>query len=275
MTSRILAALLVLTGGLLLGALLPLGFAMAGQYERDYRTETLGLAHTLSAAAEEKIVDHENSTMLTRTLAALRAENDGGQAMTVAVTDDDGDVVEGRDTGLYAPARAAPALRGHAQVTRTGGRLLAVVPITGHTGRVAGTVLLSRPIDPLQDRIMRLWTVLATVAVAAVTAAVILAVALAGWAGRPLRHLEAAAEALGTGDLTARADPPKKPAASLNASTSWPPAWRASSTTTGPCSPTSPTSSVLRSPPCGSAWNSSPPIRRVPTPQRSTARSTS
>ena len=51
MTSRILAALLALTGGLLLGALLPLGFAMAQQHEQDYRSGTLALAHTLAAAA--------------------------------------------------------------------------------------------------------------------------------------------------------------------------------------------------------------------------------
>jgi signal transduction histidine kinase len=211
-TSRILAALLALTGGLLLGALLPLGFAMANQHEQDYRADTLSLAHTLAAAAEEKIVDHENSTMLARTLDALRAENAGGRAMTVAVTDDDGDVIEGRDTGLYTPARAAPALAGHPKLTRTGDRLMAVVPITGHTGQVAGAVLLSRPLDPLQDRVMRLWMRLATVAVIAVAAAIALAIALARWAGRPLRNLETAAEALGTGDLSARAAPPRQPA---------------------------------------------------------------
>src|SRR5262245_3989266 len=157
MTSRILAALLALTGGLLLGALLPLGFAMADQHEQDYRADTLSLAHTLAAAAEERIVDHESSTMLNRTLAALRTENAGGPAMMVAVTDDDGDVVEGRDSGLYTPARAAPALAGRPEVTRTGDRLLAAVPITGHTGKPAGAVLLSRPLAPLQDRVTRLW----------------------------------------------------------------------------------------------------------------------
>lgn len=212
MTSRILAALLALTGGLLLGALLPLGFAMANQHEQDYRSGTLTIAHTLAAAAEEKIADHENSTMLPRTLGALRAENDGGDGMTVAVIDDDGHVVEGRDTGLYTAARAAPALAGHSRVTRDGDRLLAVVPVNGHTEKVAGAVLLARPLAPLHERVTRLWTRLAAVAFLAVTAAVVLAAALARWAGRPLRNLEAAAEALGTGDLGARADPPKQPA---------------------------------------------------------------
>lgn len=212
MTSRILAALLSLAAGLLLGALLPLGLTMAHQHERDYRSGTLTIAHTLAAAAEERIADHEHSTMLPRTLQALRTEEDGGAALAVAVIDDDGHVVDGRDTGLYTPARAAPALAGRTRLTHVGDRLIAAVPVNGHTERVSGAVLLSRPLGPLHDRIMRLWTRLAVVAFLAIIAAVVLAVALARWVGRPLRRLETAAEALGAGDLAARAEPPKQPA---------------------------------------------------------------
>ncbi len=212
MTSRILAALLTLTLGLLLGALLPLGFAMANQHEQDYRSGTLTIAHTLAAAAEERIADDERSTVLPRTLAALRREDEGGPKMTIAVIDDDGHVVDGERTGLYTPARAAPALAGRSRVTRDGDRLLAAVPVNGHTEKVAGAVLLSRPLAPLRERVMRLWTLLGLVAVLAVAAAVVLALVLARWAGRPLRDLEIAAEALGTGELGARADPPRQPA---------------------------------------------------------------
>jgi signal transduction histidine kinase len=209
-TSRILAALLALTAGLLLGALLPLGFAMAHQHEQDYRSGTLTIARTLAAAAEERLADHENSTTLPRTLTALRQQY--GPAMTVAVIDHDGHVVDGRKTGLYTPARAAPALAGRARLSDHGDRLLAVVPVNGHTGKAAGAVLLSRPLTPLNDRVRWLWIRLSVVAVVAVTAAVMLAVALARWAGRPLRVLEAAAESLGGGDLAARAEPPRQPA---------------------------------------------------------------
>jgi hypothetical protein len=111
-TSRILAALLALTGGLLLGALLPLGFAMAHQYDLDYRSGTLTIAHTLAAAAEERIADREKSTVLPRTLASLRKEDEGGPEFAVAVVDDEGHVVVGKDTGLYTPARAASGLAG-------------------------------------------------------------------------------------------------------------------------------------------------------------------
>lgn len=212
MTSRILAALLTLTFGLLLGALLPLGFAMADQHRRDYRSGTLTIAHTLAASAEETIVDHERSPMLPITLAALRRENDGGAQLTVAVVDRDGHVVMDGGSGLYTPARAAPGLAGDSVVTETGGRFLAVVPVTGHDVRVAGAVLLSRPSAPLNARITRLWTRLALVALVSVAAAVGLAVALARWVGRPLRGLETAAESLGSGELGARADPPARPA---------------------------------------------------------------
>ena len=206
MTSRIMAALLALTGGLL-----PLGFAMSSQYEQDYRSGTLNIAHTLAAAAEEKTADHGDSAVLTRTLAALRRENEGGPELAVAVVDDNGQVVVGQDTGLYTAARAASGLAGTSKVTHVGDRLLVVVPVNGHAEKVTGAVLLSRSMATLDDRVMRLWAGLGTVAFLAVVAAVVLALTLAHWVGRPLGRLEAAAEALGAGELGARTEPPKRP----------------------------------------------------------------
>ncbi|HEX6469392.1 MAG TPA: HAMP domain-containing sensor histidine kinase [Streptosporangiaceae bacterium] len=211
MTSRILGALLALTGGLLLGALLPLGYVIAHQYDHDYREGTLALARTLAAAAEERLADEEGSTVFPRTLAALREEDEGGSRIAAAIVNDNGRVVMGRETGLYTPSRAAPALAGRTRLTRDGDRLLAVVPVSGHDETVSGAVLVSRPLDPLDDRVARLWTRLGLVALTAVTAAAILAVALARWVGRPLRRLELAAESLGSGRLDSRATPPKRP----------------------------------------------------------------
>lgn len=213
MTSRILAALLALAAGLLLGGLLPLGFAMTNQYRHDYRSGTLSLAHTLAAAAEERIADdRESSAILPRTLASLRREDEGGAGLDLAVVDDDGHVVMGRGAGLYRQDRVAAGLAGLSSVTGAGDRLVAVVPVNGHTEAVAGAVLVSRPLAPLNDRITRLWARLGTAAFLALVAAVILAVALARWAGRPLRRLEVAAEALGAGELDVRAEPPRQPA---------------------------------------------------------------
>lgn len=216
MTSRILAALLTLTFGLLLGALLPLGFAMSGQYAHDYREGTLGLANSLAASAEEVLVDHEESTMLSDALTEMRDWDDGHEKLQVAAVDRHGRVVDGDGAGLFTPERAAPGLAGQSSVTQDDGRLIAVVPVRGHDedhdgDKVAGAVLLSRPLDPLNDRITRLWTGLAGVTVIAVGLAAVLAVALARWVGRPLHRLETTAEALGAGDLDARAVPPVRP----------------------------------------------------------------
>lgn len=210
MTSRILAALLTLAFGLLLGALLPLGFAMSNQYADDYREGTLGFARTLAASAEEVLVDHEHSPMLPDTLTEMRDYR--GEKLQVAAVNRHGRVVGGDGAGLFTPERAAPGLAGRSTVTRDGGRLIAVVPVTGdEDDQVAGAVLLSRPLDPLNDRIARLWTGLAAVSLVAVVVAVVLAVALARWVGRPLHRLETTAEALGAGDLDARAVPPVRP----------------------------------------------------------------
>lgn len=211
MTSRIFAAFLTLTFALLVGALLPLGFTMSGQYENDYRVSTLSVAHTLSAAAEEKLADGENSGDLNRTLDQLRRVDAGGRQLEVAAVDDDGNVVDGSDRHLCDDDRAAPGLAGRAQVGREGDRLIAVVPVSGHDEKVAGAVVLSRPLAPLDARIDRLWTALAVTTLVAVALAAVLAVALARWVSRPLHRLETAAESLGGGRLDTRAEPPRRP----------------------------------------------------------------
>lgn len=211
MTVRIFAAFLTLTFALLAGALVPLGFTMSGQYDHDYRESTLGVAHTLSAAAEEKLADGENSSDLRRTLEQLRKVDPGGRDLEVAAVDDDGHVVDGSDPHLCDGGRAAPGLAGRSQISQDRDRLIAVVPVSGHSENVAGAVLLSRPLEPLNDRVEKLWTGLAAVTFSAVLLAGVLAVALARWVGRPLHRLESAAESLGGGELDTRAEPPKRP----------------------------------------------------------------
>lgn len=214
MTSRILAAFLVLIGGLLVGALLPLGFAMADQHERDYHDGTLDLAHALATSAEENLEDRDgSSTALSRTLASLRREVEGGDRLAVALVDRHGRVIVGRGNGLYTPARAAPGLAGRTEISQAGDTLLAVVPVgdQDERERAKGAVLVSRPLAPLRGRVDRLWMRLGVVAIVAIGAAVVLAVYLAQWVGRPLRRLEVAAESLGAGELEARAAPPRRP----------------------------------------------------------------
>ncbi|MEV5753904.1 HAMP domain-containing sensor histidine kinase [Actinoallomurus sp. NPDC052308] len=211
MTSRILAAFLVLTGGLIIGALLPLGFAVADEHRRDYQTSTLELARALATTAEEGIEDRDSTTTLPARLATVRREAEGGDQAVVTVVDRKSRVLVGRDSGLYTPDRAAIGLRGQTRVSDLGDRLLAIVPVGAQDERVKGAVLLARPLTPLRERVDRLWTRLGLVAFAAVVTAVVLTVYLARWVGRPLRRLGVAAEALGAGELAARADPPRRP----------------------------------------------------------------
>jgi signal transduction histidine kinase len=210
-TSRILAAFLVLTGGLIIGALLPLGFAMTDQHRRDYQTSTLELARALASTAEEGLEDRDSATSLPRRLATVRREVEDGDQAVVAVVDRKNRVLVGRDSGLYTSARAAIGLRGQTRVSDLGDRLLAIVPVGVQDERVKGAVLLARPLAPLRERVDWLWMRLGVVAFVAVVTAVVFAVYLARWVGRPLRRLGAAAEALGAGELEARADPPRRP----------------------------------------------------------------
>ncbi|MEV0406740.1 HAMP domain-containing sensor histidine kinase [Actinoallomurus sp. NPDC050550] len=213
MTSRILAAFLVLTGGLIIGALLPLGFAMDDQHRRDYRTSTLELARALASTAEEGLEDPDSATSLPRRLATVRQEIEGGDQAVVTVVDRKSRVIVGGDSGLYTPVRAAIGLHGQTRVSDLGDRLLVIVPVgvQDERERVKGAVLLARPLTPLLERVDLLWMRLGVIAFMAVVTAVVLAVYLARWVGRPLRRLGAAAEALGAGELAARADPPRHP----------------------------------------------------------------
>ena len=88
--------------------------------------------------------------------------------------------------------------------------LYVAVPVAS-SGVVHGAVRISYPTSAVDTRIHRYWTVLAIIAgvVLAVSAAV--AAVLARWVTRPLDRLERAAEAVGSGNLAARAPPEGPP----------------------------------------------------------------
>ncbi|MCW2885301.1 MAG: hypothetical protein QOE54_6783 [Streptosporangiaceae bacterium] len=208
MTRRIFAALLVLTLGLLLGAILPLGLAITAQHERDFRDGTLGAARSVASAAEERLVDRESSARLAETLSRLRGEHE-----SVIVTDDDGRPVFqagpafGNTAGLVAAA-----LRGRTNALMSGRdeTVVVAVPVYGHSG-IAGAVVFGRPREALDRRVHGQWALLGLVTGGALVVALVLAVALARWVGRPLRELERAAEELGGGELGTRAPEDRGP----------------------------------------------------------------
>jgi signal transduction histidine kinase len=72
-------------------------------------------------------------------------------------------------------------------------------------GDVHGAVRITYPMSAVNRRIHRYWTALAVIAGVVLAVAVMIAFAFARWIVRPLEELESAAERVGAGDLTIRA----------------------------------------------------------------------
>ena len=82
--------------------------------------------------------------------------------------------------------------------------LYVAVPVASG-GEVHGAVRLTYPTTEVDERVKRVWLTLGGVATVSLLAAGVIAVALARSVTRPLRELQAAATALGAGDLSAHA----------------------------------------------------------------------
>jgi signal transduction histidine kinase len=86
-----------------------------------------------------------------------------------------------------------------------GTNLLYVAVPVASSGIVHGAVRISYPTSAVDARIHRYWTVLAIIAAVVLGVAATVAAVLARWVTRPLDHLERAADAVGSGNLAARA----------------------------------------------------------------------
>jgi signal transduction histidine kinase len=82
--------------------------------------------------------------------------------------------------------------------------LYVAVPITSN-GTIHGAVRVTYPTSAVDHRVRRYWLVLAAVAGIVLALATLIGLILARSVSQPLRELEAAAEAVGDGDLSARA----------------------------------------------------------------------
>jgi signal transduction histidine kinase len=78
------------------------------------------------------------------------------------------------------------------------------VPV-GDTVPPSGALVYSRSTEDLNDQLLAIWGWLSLCALGALGAAVLVAVRLARWVGRPLVELDGVAAQLGEGDLDARA----------------------------------------------------------------------
>ena len=200
MRRRLLLAFLGLTTLILIGAVAPLGLQASAHDYSAYVEATQAQARTVAAAAEELLGDHLRDSDLGRDLAAARRS--GGSATILsprgAVIRKAGAVV------AVARSRIARALRSGAPLTEVShDRVQVIMPVSGD-GRGLGVVVLVRPTERLEYGLRTFWLSLVIIAAGALALAVILALALARWVGRPLAALDASARRLGDGDLSVR-----------------------------------------------------------------------
>ena len=205
MTGRILAAFLGLTLALLIGVVVPLGAMTATHDSEAFADQTVSAATALASAAEEQLADHERGAAITGTLG-YRPALIGNDA--VAVYDKSGHVVIAGPTQLrVTSAQVATALSGQTvqqwQENPKDGLLVLRPAYSG--SRIVGAAVVQRAAHPLNQQVASLWVGLTLTGLAAILLATTLSIALARWVGRPLRRLDATANLLGAGELTARA----------------------------------------------------------------------
>lgn len=201
MARRIILAVLALITALLATLAVPLGLLTAAQDRQDFTQAATATATALANIAEERITDHVQSPALDRSVSELTRQGDWVAAYDARgrkLAGSPGSPPGGGETPGSPPATARSSV--------TNGRLIVSVPIIPDSGTgTVGTVVLSRSTEPLDHRVLILWTLIAVVSAVGLIAAAAIAVGLARWASRPLTSLADAARRLGDGALGTRA----------------------------------------------------------------------
>lgn len=210
MTRRFVLSFLALTVFVLVVLIVPLGITAATR-ERDRLTLDLERdARTIGAFAEDTLEGIADQDL--QAAADRYAKRTGARAL---ILNERGRVVADSDpvvgaTNYRDRPEVAAALEGQlAAGTRRSDTLdtdllYVAVPVASG-GDVHGVVRLTYPTTAVDHRVRRVWLTLGGVAVVSLVAAGAIAVALARSVTRPLRELQAAATALGGGDLSVHA----------------------------------------------------------------------
>jgi signal transduction histidine kinase len=207
---RIALTFAALIAALLVLAVVPLGVSITANERQSFRYDTISAAHQVSSFAEEYLADRHSAAAMDASLASSARRGD-----CAAIYGPDDALVAaagcpaGRDPDaaeLIRRARAADA----DSADLDGVNLRVSVPV-GEKGAYAGTVVLTRSQDPLDDRIATLWTWLGLTGAGGLVLGVVLALRLARWVARPLHALGETAGRLGDGALDVRGDPDRGP----------------------------------------------------------------
>jgi len=176
---------------------------LAGKVERD--------AVALATLVEDAL---EHGTPVPAQVPRIAGDYDTGTGGRVLVVDNHGRaVVDSAPTGSRDFSSRPEIARALAGEISTGTRpsrslgtdlLYVAVPVAS-SGLVHGAVRITYPTSAVDSRIHRYWTILAVIAAGVLAIAAATAAVLTRWVVRPLDRLERAANAIGAGDLTARA----------------------------------------------------------------------
>ncbi len=214
MSRRILVGYLGLVVVVLAALEIPLGVEFSRTEQRTLETKVEHDATTIASIAPDTLRRPTEARL--RAIAAIAyryRRNTGGRVVIVnrrgvAVID-----TNARGLGVTSFAsrpEIARALRGDvAAGTRNSAtlhtRLLYVAVPVAANGRIEGAARITYPTSAVDSRVRRYWLVLAAIAAVVIAVAVVVGIAIASYMVKPLRELEAAAKAVGAGDLSARA----------------------------------------------------------------------
>jgi signal transduction histidine kinase len=205
-TRRIVLALVALTIGILVAAVVPLALKAAAHERDQFVNDAAATARSVAAIAEERLGDHAADLALSQALLSAAREHD-----EVLVLDSrDREIVQSTG-GPHDPWRqlAAEATeRGDPTTELTNDRVIAVQTVWNDgnfDSPPLGTVVLERPTDALNRNIANLWLYLIGLGGVAMAAAVLIALYFARWVGRPLARLDTAARQIADGELSIRA----------------------------------------------------------------------
>jgi signal transduction histidine kinase len=212
---RLLATYVTLTIVVLAALEIPLGIQYGRSEQRDLTNGIKTDALVMATSAEDPLERGSKTPSLQLgRLAAQYARDPGGRVVIVDQTGRsilDTESPAGRSFASRPEFAAALAKN---PTIATGTRhsntlhtdlIYVAVPITSPTGSVVGALRITYPTSALDSRVNRYWLLLAAIGGVVLAAATLIGLRFARTLTRPLQSLEQAAEAVGEGDLAARA----------------------------------------------------------------------
>ena len=214
MSRRILVGYLGLVVVVLAALEIPLGVQFSRTERRTLETKVEHDATTMASIAPDTLRRPTQARL--RALAAIAYRYRRTTGGRVVIVNHNGVAVidtNARGSGVTSfgsrPEIAAALTGKVAAGTRNSEtlhtRLLYVAVPVAANGRIEGAARITYPTSAVDSRVRRYWLVLTAIAAIVIAVAVMVGIAIASFMAKPLRELEAAASAVGGGDLTARA----------------------------------------------------------------------